>query len=85
MGTRRDAFECLDFAARGVVKVHHREEKMEKLGEVSGSFSSFFFSYFAFGACVLLMMDMLMVVVFFQVFQEMKDGKLIGRVVIDLQ
>ncbi|KAK0516368.1 hypothetical protein JMJ35_000971 [Cladonia borealis] len=52
VGTRRDAIECLDFAARGVVKVHHREEKMEKLGEV---------------------------------FQEMKDGKLIGRVVIDLQ
>ena len=39
VGTRRDAIECLDFAARGVVKVHHREEKMEKLGEVSDSFS----------------------------------------------
>ena len=41
VGTRRDAIECLDFAARGVVKVHHREEKMEKLTEV-GLLSPFF-------------------------------------------
>lgn len=36
VGTRRDAIECLDFAARGVVKTHFRIEKMEKLAEVSG-------------------------------------------------
>ncbi|KAK4691494.1 alcohol dehydrogenase, propanol-preferring, partial [Lecanoromycetidae sp. Uapishka_2] len=52
VGTRKDAIECLDFAARGIVKTHFRTEKMEKLTEV---------------------------------FQEMKDGKLIGRVVLDLQ
>ena len=48
VGTRRDAIECLDFAARGVVKVHHREEKMEKLGEVSDSFFFFFFNPLSF-------------------------------------
>ena len=52
VGSRKDAIECLDFAARGIVKTHFRTEKMDKLTEV---------------------------------FQEMKDGKLIGRVVIDLQ
>ena len=35
VGTRRDAIECLDFAARGIVKTHFRTEKMEKLTEVS--------------------------------------------------
>lgn len=35
VGTRRDAIECLDFAARGIVKTHFRTEKMEKLAEVS--------------------------------------------------
>lgn len=59
VGTRRDAIECLDFAARGVVKVHHREEKMEKLGEVSVSFSFFFFffSFFFFSCMCLIMME----------------------------
>ncbi|MCJ1461335.1 hypothetical protein MMC28_011717 [Mycoblastus sanguinarius] len=52
VGTRKDAIECLDFAARGIVKTHFRTEKMENLTEV---------------------------------FQEMKEGKLIGRVVLDLQ
>ena len=54
VGTRWDAIECLDFAARGVVKVHHREEKMEKLGEVRVSFS--FFSLFLF-SCMCLIDD----------------------------
>ena len=81
VGTRRDAIECLDFAARGVVKVHHREEKMEKLGEVSGSF---FFPFPSPSRAWSVDDGMLMMVVL-QVFQEMKDGKLIGRVVIDLQ
>ena len=35
VGTRRDAIEGLDFAARGVVKTHFKIEKMEKLTEVS--------------------------------------------------
>lgn len=35
VGTRKDAIECMDFAARGVVKAHYRTEKMEKLTEVS--------------------------------------------------
>ena len=35
VGSRRDAIECLDFAARGIVKTHFRTEKMEKLTEVS--------------------------------------------------
>ena len=35
VGSRRDAIECLDFAARGIVKTHIRIEKMEKLTEVS--------------------------------------------------
>lgn len=35
VGNRRDAIECLDFAARGIVKTHFRTEKMEKLTEVS--------------------------------------------------
>lgn len=35
VGTRKDAIECLDFAARGIVKTHFKMEKMEKLTEVS--------------------------------------------------
>lgn len=35
VGTRKDAIECLDFAARGIVKTHFNTEKMEKLTEVS--------------------------------------------------
>ena len=35
VGTRKDAIEVLDFAARGIVKTHFRTEKMEKLTEVS--------------------------------------------------
>lgn len=52
VGNRRDAIECMDFAARGVVKTRYRIEKMDKLT---------------------------------QVFQEMEDETLQGRVVIDLQ
>ena len=52
VGNRKDAIECLNFAARGIVKTHFRTEKMDKLTEV---------------------------------FQEMKEGALIGRVVIDMQ
>lgn len=37
VGTRKDAIECLDFAARGIVKTHFKLEKMEKLTEVSGA------------------------------------------------
>lgn len=52
VGNRKDAIECLDFAARGIVKTHFRTEKMEKLTEV---------------------------------FEEMKEGKLVGRVVLDME
>lgn len=52
VGSRKDAIECLDFAARGIVKTHYTVEKMGKLTEV---------------------------------FQQMKEGKLIGRVVLDLK
>lgn len=34
VGSRRDAIETLDFAARNLVKVHYRIEKMDKLAEV---------------------------------------------------
>jgi len=34
VGHRKDAIECLDLAARGIVKMHFREEKMEKLTDV---------------------------------------------------
>ncbi|KAI9731038.1 MAG: hypothetical protein M1834_005501 [Cirrosporium novae-zelandiae] len=34
VGDRMEAIEALDFAARGIVKTHHRIEKMEKLTEV---------------------------------------------------
>ncbi|KAL8661813.1 MAG: hypothetical protein Q9202_005239 [Teloschistes flavicans] len=52
VGTRKDAIEVLDFAARGVVNTVIRTEKLDKLTDV---------------------------------FQEMKEGKLNGRVVMDLQ
>lgn len=51
VGNRRDAMECLDLAARGVVKMHYRTEPMGKLTEV---------------------------------FKDMNEGKLQGRVVLDL-
>ena len=34
VGSRRDAIECLDFAARGVVKTHYQIKKMQDLTEV---------------------------------------------------
>ena len=34
VGDRQDAIECLDMAARGVVKMHYTTEKMENLGSV---------------------------------------------------
>lgn len=34
VGTRQEAIEVLDFAARGIIKSHFRAEKMEKLTEV---------------------------------------------------
>lgn len=52
VGNRRDAIECLDLAARGIVKMHYREEKMEKLTEI---------------------------------FEEMHHGKLLGRVVLNME
>ena len=52
VGDRREAKECLEFAARGIVKPHFRLEKLEKLTSV---------------------------------FEEMDQGKLQGRVVLDLQ
>ena len=72
VGNRTDAIECLDFAARGIVKTHFRLEKMENLTDVSYSLSMI-------KDCGLL------TDAYFQVFHEMKDGKLKGRVVIDLQ
>lgn len=51
VGNRRDAIECLDMAARGVVKMHYRTEPMSKLTSI---------------------------------FEEMHQGKLMGRVVLDL-
>ncbi|KAJ6109567.1 hypothetical protein N7486_001802 [Penicillium sp. IBT 16267x] len=51
VGSRVEAVEALEFAARGVLKVHYRVEKMDALTEV---------------------------------FQEMHEGKLQGRVVLDL-
>ena len=52
VGSRRDAIECLDFAARGIVKTHYQVKKMEDLTEV---------------------------------FRQMKEETLIGRVVLDLE
>jgi propanol-preferring alcohol dehydrogenase len=51
VGTRKEAIETLEFAARGIVKTHYRMEKMDKLTDV---------------------------------FKEMHEGKLQGRVVLDL-
>lgn len=51
VGNRLDTIEALDFAARGIVKVHFRLEKMDSLTSV---------------------------------FKEMDEGKLEGRVVLDL-
>ncbi len=51
VGSRKEAIETMDFAARGIVKTHYRTEKMDKLTDV---------------------------------FNEMHEGKLQGRVVIDL-
>jgi propanol-preferring alcohol dehydrogenase len=72
VGTRKDAIECLEFAARGIVKTHFRTEKMEKLTEVNEM--AFYI------ACLQRITDEAS-----QVFQEMKEGKLIGRVVLDLE
>lgn len=51
VGSRKEAVETLEMAARGVVKTHFRVEKMEGLTKV---------------------------------FEEMHEGKLMGRVVLDL-
>ena len=51
VGTRQDAIETLELVARGLVKLHYREEKMENLN---------------------------------QIFHDMNDGKLQGRVVLNL-
>ncbi|KAJ5496581.1 Polyketide synthase enoylreductase [Penicillium fimorum] len=51
VGSRAEAIETMEFAARGVIKVHYRTEKMDALTEV---------------------------------FKEMEEGKLQGRVVLDL-
>ena len=34
VGNRKDAIECLDMVSKGIVKVHFRTEKMEKLQDV---------------------------------------------------
>lgn len=34
VGTRKEAIEAVEFAARGIVKVHYRIEKMDKLTDV---------------------------------------------------
>lgn len=52
VGTRKEAIETLEMAARGVVKTHFRLAKMEELTDV---------------------------------FKEMEQGKIQGRVVLDLQ
>ncbi|KAI9713391.1 MAG: hypothetical protein M1828_001425 [Chrysothrix sp. TS-e1954] len=51
VGSRKDAIETLDMAARGVVKMHYNVKKMEDLP---------------------------------QIFQDMQDGKLMGRTVLEL-
>ncbi|KAK4870735.1 hypothetical protein LT330_005083 [Penicillium expansum] len=51
VGSRKEAIETLEFAARGVIKVHYRTEKMDALTRV---------------------------------FKEIEEGKLQGRVVLDL-
>lgn len=52
IGTRKDAIETMQMAARGIVKTHFKLAKMEDLSSI---------------------------------FQEMEDGKIQGRVVLDLQ
>jgi propanol-preferring alcohol dehydrogenase len=52
VGTRKEAIETLEMAARGVVKTHYRLAKMEELTSM---------------------------------FQEMEQGKIQGRVILDLQ
>lgn len=52
VGTRKEAIETLEMAARGVVKTHYRLAKMEELTSI---------------------------------FQEMEQGKIQGRVILDLQ
>ncbi|GAM85158.1 hypothetical protein ANO11243_031620 [Dothideomycetidae sp. 11243] len=52
VGSRKDAMDTLDMAARGIIKTHFRTEPMDKLASV---------------------------------FEEMESGKLIGRVVLDMQ
>ncbi|RMZ71066.1 alcohol dehydrogenase II [Pyrenophora seminiperda CCB06] len=51
VGSRKEAIETMDFAARGIIKTHLRVEKMDKLTDI---------------------------------FKEMNEGKLQGRVVLDL-
>ncbi|CAI7671485.1 unnamed protein product [Penicillium palitans] len=51
VGSRKEAIETMEFAARGVIKVHYRTEKMDALTGV---------------------------------FKEIEEGKLQGRVVLDL-
>jgi D-arabinose 1-dehydrogenase-like Zn-dependent alcohol dehydrogenase len=51
VGTRKEAIETMEFAARGIVKTHYRTEKMDKLTAI---------------------------------FEEMNEGKVQGRVVLDL-
>ncbi|KAJ5177688.1 Polyketide synthase enoylreductase [Penicillium coprophilum] len=51
VGSRAEAIETMEFAARGIIKVHYRTEKMDALTEV---------------------------------FKEIEEGKLQGRVVLDL-
>ena len=51
VGSRNEAIETMDFAARGIIKTHFRVEKMDKLTDV---------------------------------FKEMDEGRLQGRVVLDL-
>jgi propanol-preferring alcohol dehydrogenase len=34
VGTRKEAIEAVEFAARGIVKTHYRVEKLDKLTDV---------------------------------------------------
>lgn len=71
VGNRKDATEVLDFAARGIVKIHSRVEPLEKLDEVriNPEYSILHTKLIEYSR---------------QVFEEMSTGKLIGRVVIAL-
>jgi propanol-preferring alcohol dehydrogenase len=51
VGSRKEAIETMEFAARGIVKTHFRTEKMDKLTDI---------------------------------FKEMHEGKVQGRVVLDM-